>query len=76
MKAPIRWTTPARMAINAINPVTLSSPSSLVKNVVARSERNRGDRPKSDMLTPEAIPMYSGKFFDAANNEEKYLKGK
>lgn len=71
--APMIWTTPARTAMNETNPVTLKPYSSEVKYVEARSERKSGDSPNKAMLVPEAMPIYSGKFFEAANKDEKYL---
>ena len=37
----------------------------------ARRERKRGERPKMAILVPEAMPMYCGKDFVAANTREK-----
>ena len=42
-----------------------------VKNLDAMTEKNSGDRPKRDMLVPEARPMWLANVFDAANREEK-----
>lgn len=41
--------------------------------MVAITERNKGESPKSAMLVPDATPMCLGKILDAANKEEKYL---
>jgi hypothetical protein len=35
---------------------------------------NIGDKPNKVMLVPDAMPMKSGKFLQAANKEEKYEK--
>ena len=45
-----------------------------VKMVVAKKERNRGDNPYMTMDVPDAMPIRLGKFFVAANNNEKRLK--
>ena len=37
------------------------------------AERNRGERLKSAILTPEARPIWLGNNLEAANKDEKYL---
>lgn len=51
--------------------MTSSSPSGDEKYREAIRERNVGERPKRAMLVPAAIPMYFGKFFEAAKTDEK-----
>lgn len=41
---------------------------------VAKKERNKGDSPYITMDAPDAVPIRLGKFFVAANNNEKKLK--
>jgi hypothetical protein len=42
--------------------------------LVAKKERNKGDSPYMTMDAPDAMPIRLGKFFVAANNNEKKLK--
>ncbi len=58
MKAPIRWTIPDVRAKKFKKRGTSKPLDGSVKNVDARRERNRGDKPKSVMLAPEAAPRY------------------
>ena len=41
---------------------------------VAKKERNKGDSPYITMDVPDAMPIKLGKFFVAANNDEKKLE--
>lgn len=68
------WIQPVRSAMKFINRVMLSMPDSSVKNVVAMVDKQSGERPKSAMLAPEAIPGYLGKVLEAAKRDEKYLR--
>jgi hypothetical protein len=60
--------------MNATNLVTSKTSSLLVKKLDAMTDKKRGDRPNKAMLVPAATPLYSGKFFEAANSDEKYLR--
>jgi len=51
--------------------VTSNPVDGLVKYLDARRERNRGDKPKSAKLAPEAAPGYRGKAREAAKSDEK-----
>ena len=42
--------------------------------LVAKRERNKGDSPNMNEDPPDAIPIRLGKFFVAANNNEKKLE--
>lgn len=53
----------------------MSRPSSgCEKNFEASIDMNIGDKPNNVMLVPDAMPIKSGKFLQAANKEEKYEK--
>jgi hypothetical protein len=41
-----------------------------VKNFEPIIVKNMGDSPKKAMLVPDAMPMYLGKVFEAANRDE------
>lgn len=52
-----------------------SSPDwGLVKRLVAKKERNKGDSPYMTMDVADAVPIRLGKFFAAANSNAKKLK--
>ena len=51
--------------------VTFNPVYGLVKYLDARRERNKGDKPKSAILVPEAAPRYWGKAREAAKRDEK-----
>jgi hypothetical protein len=70
--APTRCTDPANIDRNLMNCVAFNPISGSVKKLDAMIESNRGERPNSAMLVPEAMPRWFGKFFDAAKSEEKY----
>lgn len=57
-KAPIRWMTPEVRAKKFKKRGTSKPVEGSVKNVDARREMNRGDKPKIAMLAPEAAPRY------------------
>jgi hypothetical protein len=44
-----------------------------IKKVVARTDKNRGESPKSAIVVPEARPIWFGNDLEAANKDEKYL---
>lgn len=58
LKAPRRWTVPDVMAKKFKKRGTSKPVDGSVKNVDAKRERIRGDKPKSAMLPPEAAPRY------------------
>ena len=71
MMADTKLTRPVRTAMNVKNPGMSSVCPSAVNTWEARRERKRGERPKMAILVPEAMPMYCGKDFVAANTREK-----
>lgn len=52
---PQRCTTPVQIARNRRNGITCN-PDAVVKRLDARSDKNRGDKPKTAVLSPDAIP--------------------
>jgi hypothetical protein len=75
LKAPTRWMMPEVKAKKNKKWVTFNPVDGLVNQLDARRERNRGDRPKSAKLAPEAAPRCWGKAREAAKSDEKYLFG-
>jgi len=53
--------------------VTSRPSSGCEKNLEASIDMNIGDTPNKVMLVPDAMPIKSGTFLQAANTEEKYL---
>lgn len=42
--------------------------------LVAKEQRNSGDRPNMTVDAADAVPMMLGKFFVAVNSDEKKLR--
>jgi hypothetical protein len=71
LKAPTRWITPEARAKNDKKRATFNPVYGLVKYLDARRERNKGDKPKSAILVPDAAPRCLGKAREAAKRDEK-----
>lgn len=71
-KAVMRCMAPAVAAMKA-KKLGMSSVDPAGVNLDATRERKRGERPKIDMLVPDAMPIYWGKVLVEAKTMEKYL---
>lgn len=74
LRTPKAWIEPESIAMKARNRTTSNPVSGFEKKFEAIRDRNNGERPNKAIVTPDAIPMCLGKFFDAQKRNEKYLE--